>query len=141
MSWIEDVNFEISKLDFSIKSLRKFGITIGIILIAISIWLFLSNSNILLIIIISIFSIILLILGLFSPKRLNGIYKYWMKIAFILGWFVSRFILTILFILVLTPIALLAKLFKKDFLNLRNIDNSTYWKKKDGNTGNYEKMY
>lgn len=67
-----------------------------------------------------------------SPAILSPLFKLWMGIAFCLGWFNTQLILTIVYYLVLTPIGLLAKLFKKDFLNL-NIerDAQSYWIKKD----------
>lgn len=41
MSWINDVNYELRKLEYSKKNLRKFGITIGLVLLLFAVWLFL----------------------------------------------------------------------------------------------------
>ena len=142
MSWIEDVKYELHKLDASTKSLRKFGFTIGIVILLISVWLFYKNISNTVIIIIAIIALCLIVLGAFSPKSLSRVYYYWMGFAFIAGWFVSRLLLTILFIFVLTPVAIFAKVFNKDFLDLiQKKDRSTYWKKKDYKFSNYEKMY
>lgn len=48
-----------------------------------------------------------------------------------MGWFNTRLILIITYYFVLTPIGLLAKLFKKDFLNLKiEREAQSYWIKK-----------
>lgn len=45
-----------------------------------------------------------------------------------MGWFNTRLILIITYYFVLTPIGLLAKLFKKDFLNLKiEREAQSYW--------------
>jgi hypothetical protein len=55
-----------------------------------------------------------------------------MSLALILGWFMSRVILIILFYLVITPIGLFAKLFRKRFLELKiNKSAKTYWEKRE----------
>ncbi len=118
MSWIEDVNYELDKIDSSDKSLRKFGITVGLVLLLVSYWLYFQSFQLIFVAILVVISSFLILLGLLKPRILQKTYKYWMGLAFVLGWFVSRFLLTLLFIFVLTPIALVAKLFGKDFLNL-----------------------
>jgi len=49
-----------------------------------------------------------------------------------LGKVISPIILGIIFFLVVTPIGLLMKIFKKDVLNLRYNDNNSYWIEKNG---------
>ena len=62
-----------------------------------------------------------LLLGIFSPRLLFYPYKLWIKIGYILGWFNSRIILGLIFILVLIPIALIMKILKYDPLKLKKI--------------------
>ena len=68
-----------------------------------------------------------------------------MSFAVIIGWFMTRIILSLLFYLIITPIGLLAKIFTKDFLDLKKqAVNDSYWNKRDSNTEknqNYEKQY
>lgn len=142
MSWIEDVNYELDKIDSSDKSLRKFGITVGLVLLLVSYWLYFQSFQLIFVAILVVISSFLILLGLLKPRILQKTYKYWMGLAFVLGWFVSRFLLTLLFIFVLSPIALVAKLFGKDFLNLSvKEEKNTYWIKKSLKNENYEKMY
>lgn len=139
MSWIKDVLHELNSLDLSTKSLRKFGITIGIILIIISILLW--NSLALRVIFITTGGILFLS-GLIFPVNLKTLYKIWMGFAFALGWLVSRIILTILFIFVMIPIGILAKLFGKRFLDIKWKDGKdSYWIPKENKMIDYEKMY
>ena len=142
MSWIKDVSYEISKLDFSVKSLRKFGITVGGIFILIGLWFLYQNVFEAAKYILLVVGIILLFGGLFSPKKLNGVYKRWMGFAFALGWIMSRVILSVLFVFVITPIGFLAKIFGKEFLDIKFNDNkNSYWIPKESKDTNYEKMY
>lgn len=139
MSWIKDVLHELNSLDLSTKSLRKFGITIGIILIIISILLW--NSLALRVIFITTGGILFLS-GLIFPVNLKTLYKIWMGFAFALGWLVSRIILTVLFIFVMIPIGILAKLFGKRFLDIKWKDGKdSYWIPKGNKMIDYEKMY
>lgn len=60
-------------------------------------------------------------IGLFSlliPILGDWVILIWEKLAFFLGWFNSRVLLTIIFYLFLFPIALLARLKRSDVLNL-----------------------
>ena len=142
MSWIKDVAHEIKELDVTEKSLRKFGLTVGIVFLVLgllliwkSVW---PNIN-------AIFVAVgssLILGGLLTPNRLKNIYKIWMGLAFALGWVVSRFILIILFVLVLTPVGLIAKLFGKKFLDLKFKDGkNSYWIPKEKRKIDYEKMF
>ena len=68
--------------------------------------LFLKNKNILYL------TLILSGLGVFSSKTSLIIEKSWFKIAFILSQIVPNILLSLIFFLMLTPIALLSRLFK-----------------------------
>jgi hypothetical protein len=52
--------------------------------------------------------------ALFLPKSLDPVYRIWMKIGLALGWVNSRIILSIVFFIILTPMALIMKLLKRD---------------------------
>jgi hypothetical protein len=142
MSWIKDVTHEIKELDVTEKSLRKFGITVGSVFLVIgllllwkSIW---QNTRVLFITI----GGVLILGGYLIPNGLKFIYKVWMGFAFALGWVISRFILIILFVLVLTPLGFIAKLFGKKFLDLKFKDGrDSYWIPKEKRIIDYEKMF
>jgi len=141
MSWISDVKYELSKLELSTNSLRKFGLTIGLVFIVLSLFFIYIDTSFSLRILFIVFGSFLFILGAINPNLLKSIYKLWMTLAFVLGWFVSRLILTLLFFVVLTPIGLLAKIFNKKFLLVPKKSQKSYWIRKDTKQINYEKMY
>jgi len=118
------------KLDLGRKNLRKFGFTMGIasLIIALLIMfnhrhnpaLFFLGSGI-------FFGLALVIPGILKPA-----YILWMKFAFILSWVNTRIILCVVFYLVLTPIAMLVRLFGKDLLDRRiEKEKKSYWRKKE----------
>jgi saxitoxin biosynthesis operon SxtJ-like protein len=65
--------------------------------------------------------------GLLWPAGLKGVYKVWLSLAIVLGFFVSRILLTLLFYLVVTPIGLLMRLLGKDLLDQKMGDRDSYW--------------
>lgn len=121
---------EIKEIKESKKDLRKFGLTIGIAFLLLAVLLFITKKN-------SFpyfgtIGVLLIIIGLAVPGILKPFNKIWMSLSIILGWIMTRVILTILFYFAITPIGLLVKLFRKDFLDLK-IDKSknSYWQKRE----------
>lgn len=112
------------------KDLRKFGLTIGIVLLIITALLFyFGRANYY---IWGIISGIFLLAALFTPALLKPFNKIWMGLSIILGFITSRIILTILFYLVITPIAFIFKLTDKDPLDLKfNKEAGSYWIKRE----------
>lgn len=121
---------EIKHIRESKKDLRKFGLTVGTALLVISVALFLLDKSSYLYF--GIAGGTLILPGLIFPVILKPVNKAWMTLALLLGWFMSRVILSVLFYLVLAPIGIIAKLFGKRFINLK-IDKqaATYWEKRE----------
>ena len=76
-------------------------------------------------------SLIFLILGLINSKLLTPINILWLKFGILLGKIVSPLIMGIIFFAIVTPIAIIMKLLKKDVLNLKFNKNNSYWIEKD----------
>lgn len=81
-------------------------------------------------------------------KKIGKIaYRLWMGLSFVMGWIMTRVILIVLFYGVVTPIALLARLFGKRFLDTsyRGPSRQSYWheREKEANTETtrYEKQF
>ncbi|MCX5847932.1 MAG: SxtJ family membrane protein [Deltaproteobacteria bacterium] len=55
--------------------------------------------------------------GLFESRITTGIAKYWMKFGRALGTFNSKIILTLIFFIILTPLAFFFRLFNKQLVN------------------------
>lgn len=64
-------------------------------------------------------SLILGVTGILSPFLARNIHWLWMKIGHILGWVNSKILLGIVFYIILFPVALIAKSFRKDLLKIK----------------------
>ena len=143
MSLIKDIKDDLSSLDLSPGSLRKFGIVVGSVFLLLSALFYYKNSRFSVISILFFTGLSLVISGFAFPVFLKWIYKIWMLIAFVLGWFVSRIILTALYFGVVTPISAAAKISGKKFLDVKFKDGkNSYWiKARSLQEKNYEKLF
>lgn len=66
------------------------------------------------------------ILSISIPAAGDWIVKGWYKLAEVLGWINTRILLSVIFFLLLTPIALVRRLFVKDPLRLKRTSSSLY---------------
>ena len=79
-----------------------------------------------------VISLIFLFLGLLNSKILSPLNKLWFKFGILLGKIVSPIIMGIIFFFVVTPIALIMRVLRKDVLNLKYNNNKSYWIEKTG---------
>lgn len=115
------------------KEIRDFGLLVGIAFIIIGalflwrgkgFWTYLMGVGVLLV-----------LLGLIFPLVLKPVYKGWMAMARFLGGIMTYVILFLLFYIVVTPIALLYRLFNPDPLKLKfDPSVSSYWVKREVRT-------
>ena len=112
-----------------IGSNRSFGIVFFVVFLLISIYPLIHNENVRLWSL--ILSIIFLILGLKNSRILTPFNHLWFKLGIFLGKIISPLIMAMIFFLVVTPIGLIMKLFKKDLLNLKFNNSKSYWIKKN----------
>ena len=75
-----------------------------------------------------IIAILLGVIGLFINPLSNKITWGWFKIAEIMGYFMSKILLTSVFYLFLFPIAILSRIFTKNNLQLKRTEDNTYYK-------------
>jgi hypothetical protein len=121
---------EIKNIKEDKTTLRKFGLTVGTVLLIVAIVLYLTGKSSS--VIFGGAGVLLILFGLILPNILKPLNKIWMTLAVILGWFMSRLILFILFYIVITPIGFFLRIAGKDFLNLRTDKNSdSYWEKRE----------
>tara|TARA_B100002051_G_C16405374_1_gene471962 strand:+ start:38 stop:451 length:414 start_codon:yes stop_codon:yes gene_type:complete len=134
---------EIKNIKMQKKDFRSFGLTFGIIFLLIA--GFLLYKEIDLFKIFFIISIILFSSSSILPILLKPFYLVWMIFAVIIGWFMTRLILSALFYLIITPIGIAAKIFSKDFLDIDiNYSKNSYWnlrEKRKELDQDYEKQY
>ncbi len=63
-------------------------------------------------------------------KTGSVLYRWWMRFARALAFVNTRIILTLVFFIVIGPIALIVQLVRKDFLDRTMGSGGTYWKPK-----------
>jgi hypothetical protein len=125
------------------KELRSFALTISIalgIVGALVLW----RRGPIGFIFIAIGAMILLA-GLVWPRSIAMLYKAWMALALVLGFFMNHIILALLYYIVLTPIGLLMRILNRDPLTLRfDCNAESYWIKRQKvvqDNSSYENMF
>jgi len=132
-----------AQLKYDKTTLRKFGISMGLVFGIITLVTVLRSGyvNLPLITVSALF----FVLSLFAPQLLKCIYLIWMRLAWALSWFNTRLILILMFYLIFAPAGLIMRIFKIDLLDRRPDRNSqTYWIKKEKKTYNpsdYERQF
>lgn len=131
------------KLNLKKENLKKFGVTMGIALLVISLFILFRHRHSP--VFTSGISLIFFVLAFSAPGLLRPVYIFWMRLAFVLGWINTRLILFIIFYLVFTPIGLVMRLFGADLLD-KKIEKTkdSYWKKREKeafNPSGYERQF
>jgi hypothetical protein len=134
---------DIKNIKGSDKDLRKFGYTVGIIFVVIAAILFWKKSpSFLYLFPVGLF---LVLSGWLLPVVLRPLNKGWMVFSILLGWVMTRVILSVLYYIVITPIGIIAKISGKKFLDLKmDRRKESYWekrKKADLNPADYERQF
>ena len=131
---------EIKSIKSSKKELRKFGITVGIVLGLLGGFFWWQGKD--WYYILFALSFFLLFFGIILPIVLKPIQKAWMTLALILGWIMTRVILSLMFYLIFFPTGLLARIFGKDFLEQKlNNDAKSYWVRRKRDTSQPKEAY
>ena len=128
--WRAPLLDEYKKLDRSRRALRRFGVTIGMALLALGSFLLWSHNRGAGWPLISLGALLLLTAG-FAPTMLRWVHWPWMMLALALGWCMTRILLTIIFFLVVTPIGLLQRLCGKRPLEIGfRSETLSYWQQR-----------
>ena len=134
---------EIKNIKSEKNDIRNFGLIIGAVLIAIVMLLFWKEKqsyDILMIV-----GVGLCVTSLILPVILKPFYFAWMTFGVIMGWIMTRLILSLVFYGIITPIGLFSRLVNKEFLNIKlNKTENTYWnhrRKHSLKKANYEKQF
>ena len=108
------------------RELRKFGFTVGIFISIIAVVLLLTLSDLGIYFLIS--GITLLLLAILSPILLKPLFLIWMSLALIIGYIMTRVMLSLIYILIFTPVGLVIRLLRKDPLKEKfHPHATTYW--------------
>ena len=117
---------EIKQLRTGPGELRKFGLLVGSVFVALGVVFLLRHKTHYPWFLFP--GIVLVVAGALIPEALRHVYIGWMSLAIVIGFVVSNVILTLFFFVVITPIAMVARLAGKDFLRLK-LDRivASYW--------------
>lgn len=111
------MNSEVKKTDFTAKELRDFGLIMaGMLILMFGLvlpWLFSFSTPYWPFI--AAFGFV--VAALLKPLILAPVNRVWLKISDVLGWVNTRLVMGIMFFLLIVPIGLLVRVFKKDPLN------------------------
>ncbi|HMB93369.1 MAG TPA: SxtJ family membrane protein [Rhodothermales bacterium] len=121
---------EIKEVDTSKKALRSFGWLVGgmLLVIALVVWWRHDWTFTTAIYWLGGIGGALVVLGSMVPVLLRPLYRVWMALAIVLGFVMTRVLLTLVFFLLITPIGLVRRLFGKDPLRQKpDADATSYW--------------
>jgi len=108
------------------RQLRDFGLLVGGIFAVIGLWPLIVRGGAP-----RVWAVVagagLILPAFVAPGLLRPIHRFWMGLANALGWFNTRLILGTLFLVLITPVGLIRRLFHRDPLGLEfRPDMDTY---------------
>ena len=111
-----------------LPSNRKFGLFFSIIFLLMAIYSYFNLNLTLLFYLLVAFFLSFFMCSLFKPDWLFPLNKLWMQLGLILGFLINPIILAFIFFIIFSPYGLLLRLFGRDQLRLRKINDKTNWK-------------
>lgn len=123
---------EVHELDTTKIVLKKFGWTVGAVFGGIALLMMYKNAWALgtLSKLFMGLSVFLLVGGTLFPTYLKHIYRFWMGLSFVMGFFMSKIILGVLYFLLITPVGWFRRTFGKSPILTSPDDSPSYWIKK-----------
>ena len=119
---------------------RSFGLVFFIVFLIIGLWPLANGGSVRFWSL--IIALIFLFLGILNSKILTPLNVLWAKFGELLGIVIAPIVMSIIFFLVVTPTGLIMRIFGKDLLrNKFQINNESYWIKKEKNKSNMKKQF
>ena len=145
MNLISDVRQGLERLDHSKKELEKFGLSMAAILAILAAAIFFLGSkpqNAVWL----LGGILFFLCGKFMLAQiLKPLRIFWIGFSLVLGYFMSRLLLGLVFYIIITPIRVIVQLIGKDILSTKlEYEKKSYWharSNKEKSDLDYEKMY
>jgi hypothetical protein len=134
MTALQVIAAEIRALDTSRRALRNFGLVVGGVFAGIAAIIAWRNGWTLTPWAVGLGgpALVLMALGLAAPRVLHPVYTVWMGLAVVLGFVMTRVILTAVFVGLVIPIGLVLRLVGKDLLRLKlDPEADSYWLPKE----------
>ena len=105
---------------------KKFG-WLFVIIFSLACGYFYWKSTIGMAIVLALLSILFASVTFFSPGFLTPFNRAWFGLSLFLGRLVSPIVLSIMFFILIVPVALITSLFGRDVLLLKKREVSSYW--------------
>ncbi len=145
MNLIEDVRQGLDRLDNSLQELKKFSLIMSLLFTVLSTLIFFFSDEyqtaFWLLGIVCFF----LICAFFMPRTIKPVRILWIGFSLVLGYFMSRILLSLVYFLVISPIRLIMTILGRDLLNTKlDPQIQTYWiyrATKEKSPSAYEKMF
>ena len=119
---------------------RSFGLVFFIVFLIIGLWPLANGGSVRFWSL--IIALIFLFLGILNSKILTPLNVLWSKFGELLGIVIAPIVMGIIFFLVVTPTGLIMRMFGKDLLrNKFQINNESYWIKKEKNKSSMKKQF
>lgn len=128
------VRAEIAALDVSRRALRSFGLVVGAVFLGISALIAWKHD----------WTVVgavpwfgglgatLMVFGAVLPTLLRPLHRVWMGLAFVLGFVMTRVILTVAFFAMFAPVGLFFRLIRRDALHQKpDPEAASYWIPRD----------
>jgi len=114
------------------KDIRVFGLAMAVVLSGIGVWQFIAVRTTAGGVLVGV-SAAFLLGTLIRPRILLPLYVPWRWFGIVMGYVMTRVVLTIFYFVVLTPFGVARRLLGKDSLE-RSLDGSgtTWWRERDG---------
>lgn len=123
-----------------LKDLKTFALIWSLIFLIVGIWPLFSGNTVRLWAM--LIMLLFLIVAFLKPSLLNSFYKIWIKIGEVIGGFISKVIMVILFYGMFTPVAFVLRLLGKDLLRKKlDKNSSSYWIKRDTQPGSLKNQF
>lgn len=134
---------EIRNIRSERRDLRNFGLTVGIALSAFGGVFMWAGKGFYLYFLFA--GAAFIFFGLSAPSLLKPLQRPWMVLSLLLGWFMTRLILGVLFYAVLAPMGFVLRAFGKRFLELEiEKERKSYWNYRSGEKAkreDYERQF
>jgi len=140
---IKDIKHEIQSMDRNAKSIRKFGFILAVLLLGLSSFFLVKESPWWMEVGIS--GIVISLLVYVYPQAIKPLYLLLTVFSIVVGYFMSKIVLSLMFFLFFAPVGVFTRLIRKDLLNRRfQKEGPTYWIKRDSKKpakDQYERLF
>ena len=125
--------------NLDLPSNKKFGFFFSLILLALYLYLlFFNNLNYYLIL---AASLVLVFISIFSSNILTKANFLWFKFGVVLSKLFSPIILSVIFFIIITPVAIFMKIINRDLLKFKKKNEKSYWENYENKKINMKDQY